>query len=465
MKKKLLALIIVTVMLLLSACQPTPDKEPVVGKNDPEGNISNSSGSMQNNEYPDHWTQDFQNDEGAVSIKVDALLEVPDVSEYPVVNVLPAEITKDYIKELVQYFFDGQPVYDLTSDVSKSDLNKLILQYRYDLETLQQSGQVHYTTHIFTAEEIPEEQAKIESIINDYENRLSTAEDTQRSVSSLDLSTKNDYSTCTLVDTTSGDYKSKLYISVVDGNLRTRITYSKQDYMDYDEYEDPTDDEKPKGMDMTLEEAESLAKKALADIGIEDAMRTYWSVGNYTGFSEEITGVDNSEQCFVLYFCRPVNGIPVTYFYDYEGTTTVAESYAYPWEPEVIEVDVNNHGVIKLNWENSGTTTETINQNVELLPWVDIQEKAVQQFRMKEIGQYIIGGLTDQISIEIDRITLGMMRVAKKDTSGEYMYVPVWDFFGKYVYQRESDSYSERACSMLTINAIDGSVIDRGLGY
>ena len=275
---------------VLTACQPTPEEEAVVGKNDLEEKVSESSGSIQNNEYPDSWTQDFKNDEGAVSIKVDALLEVPAVSEYPVVNVVPTEITKEYIKELVQYFFDDQLVYDVTSDVSKSDLSKLLLQYRYDLETLQQSGEVHYTTHIFTAEEIPEERTKIESIIDDYENRLSTAEDTQRNVSSLDLTTKNEYSTCTLVDTSSGDYTSKLYISMVDGNYRTRITYSKQDYLDYDEYEEPTD-EKPQGMDMTLEEAEDLAKETLADIGIEDAMRTYWSVGNYTGFSEEITGV------------------------------------------------------------------------------------------------------------------------------------------------------------------------------
>ena len=464
MKKIFLAQIFITVTLLLSACQPTPDEVPIVGKNDLDGKISESSGSIQNKGYPDSWMQDFKNDEGAVSIKVEALLEVPVVSEYPVVNVVPTEITKDYIKELVQYFFNGQPVYDVTSDVSKSDLTKLLLQYRYDLETLQQSGEVHYTTHIFTAEEIPEERTKIESIIDDYENRLSTAEDTQRNVSSLNLTTKNEYSTCTLVDTSSGDYTLKLYISMVDGNSRTRITYSKHDYLDYDEYEEPTD-EKPKGMDMTLEEAEDLAKKTLADIGIEDAMRTYLSVGNYTGFSEEITGIDNSEQCYVLYFCKPVNGIPVTYFYDYEGTSTIAESYAYPWEPEIIEVYVNNHGVIKLNWENAGTISNTVNQNVELLPWKDIQEKAVKQFRMKEIGQYIIGGLTDQISINIDRITLGMMRVAKKDTSGEYMYVPVWDFFGNYIYQRESDTYSERACSMLTLNAIDGSIIDRGLGY
>ena len=278
------------------------------------------------------------------------------------------------------------------------------------------------------------------------------------------MTTDGEYKTCTLVDTAAGDYTAKLYVSTKDGNYNTRLTYSKPDYLDYDDFEEPAE-EKPQGMDVTLEEAENQAKDMLASIGVENAMMTDWFVGNYTGLSKEITGIENSEQCYVLYFCRPIEGIPITYFYDYEGTSTITESYAYPWDPEVIEVYVNNHGVVKSTWKNRGTITDTVNKNVAILPWEDIQEKAIQQFRIKEIGQYIIGGLADQASIKIDRITLGMMRVAKKDTSGGYMYVPVWDFFGHYIYQRESDSYSERACSMLTINAIDGSIIDRGLGY
>jgi len=36
---------------------------------------------------------------------------------------------------------------------------------------------------------------------------------------------------------------------------------------------------------------------------------------------------------------------------------------------------------------------------------------------------------------------------------GSYMAVPVWDFFG--------GDYT----SLITVNAINGSIIDRGLGY
>jgi hypothetical protein len=71
----------------------------------------------------------------------------------------------------------------------------------------------------------------------------------------------------------------------------------------------------------------------------------------------------------------------------------------------------------------------------------------------------------------IDRITLGLTRIAVKDKPDEFMIVPAWDFFGtvKVDYTPESgytgfvtsDAYK----SFLTINAIDGSIINRSYGY
>ena len=186
MRKTLLTLIIVT-MIFLTACQPTPEKEQVVGKNDFEEKITSTQGTSQGIEYSNSWRQEFKSDKGDVTIMMDAHLEVPAVSGYPVVNVVPTEITKDDIEKWVEYFFNDQPVYDMPSGATKSELTEFILQYKYDLETLEQSGKVHYTTHIFTSEEIPKEKLKIQSIIDEYESLLSTAEDTTKKYISLGL--------------------------------------------------------------------------------------------------------------------------------------------------------------------------------------------------------------------------------------------------------------------------------------
>ena len=73
-----------------------------------------------------------------------------------------------------------------------------------------------------------------------------------------------------------------------------------------------------------------------------------------------------------------------------------------------------------------------------------------------------------------------MMRVSKIKAPDQYNMIPVWDCFGHFIDHYESQDKSEYVLnenndaiidenggigSFLTINAIDGSVIDRNLGY
>jgi hypothetical protein len=79
----------------------------------------------------------------------------------------------------------------------------------------------------------------------------------------------------------------------------------------------------------------------------------------------------------------------------------------------------------------------------------------------------------DRLFLKINRVELSMMRIAKPD-SDEYLVIPVWDFYGGSIEPTTSDDTDEECLneltefygrSFLTINAIDGSVIDRKLGY
>ena len=70
----------------------------------------------------------------------------------------------------------------------------------------------------------------------------------------------------------------------------------------------------------------------------------------------------------------------------------------------------------------------------------------------------------------ITRITLGYSRIydPMSDNSAGTL-VPVWDFFGSLdVGLEDTLARDSQGCftrSLLTINAIDGTVIDRELGY
>ena len=72
----------------------------------------------------------------------------------------------------------------------------------------------------------------------------------------------------------------------------------------------------------------------------------------------------------------------------------------------------------------------------------------------------------------IDCIVLGYARIYEPSTDAHTgLLVPVWDFFGSRKIDSEYDgeTYSDTTdwptWSFLTINAVDGSIIDRSLGY
>ena len=68
--------------------------------------------------------------------------------------------------------------------------------------------------------------------------------------------------------------------------------------------------------------------------------------------------------------------------------------------------------------------------------------------------------------IEIDRVVLGYCRVSEADSYDTGLLIPVWDFIGKTSTYYVDESFATyNYGSILTINAIDGTIVDRSLGY
>lgn len=66
--------------------------------------------------------------------------------------------------------------------------------------------------------------------------------------------------------------------------------------------------------------------------------------------------------------------------------------------------------------------------------------------------------------ITVDQVVLGYTRISEKDSFHTGLLVPVWDFIGTVEVTDGKETGIEKK-SILTINAIDGSVINRTLGY
>ena len=170
-----------------------------------------------------------------------------------------------------------------------------------------------------------------------------------------------------------------------------------------------------------------------------------------------------------------------------------AQSYQY----ERITVCVDDTGVTALQFYGKMDVLEKTSQNAALLPF----EKIIKTFEEQVFNHYSLtdpGNKNPQSPVKstffIKRITLGYTRVSQKDKQGEYLLVPVWDFFGSMQNEYDMDAVEKDLIrrggtqeqidiclenyeaiqdkevsngynSFLSINAIDGSIINRTYGY
>lgn len=162
-----------------------------------------------------------------------------------------------------------------------------------------------------------------------------------------------------------------------------------------------------------------------------------------------------------LRYTRNINGIPVNVDSVHGGG---GDGSDYTIGNENVCITVNDDGVCWLNYSNPLKTGDIVEENVTLLPFEDImdvfEKVSILSIQHLEIQEDLIENVMD-----IREIRFGYMAVKQSESIGGYYYIPVWDFYGVYYPNygqpdRESDDEP-----VFTVNAIDGTVIDRDLGY
>ena len=136
------------------------------------------------------------------------------------------------------------------------------------------------------------------------------------------------------------------------------------------------------------------------------------------------------------------------------------------WMYESLYCQVNSEGIFDILWMCPLEIIETVNEDAQLKPFSEIQEIFEKMMTIEYEAQAEFGGT--EYDFEIDRVTLSLHRVVEQDSNETGLLVPAWNFYGKLTTSYDGspfgpvDSLGE---SFLTINAIDGSVIDTLKGY
>ena len=170
-------------------------------------------------------------------------------------------------------------------------------------------------------------------------------------------------------------------------------------------------------------------------------------------------------QGYIFHYSRSYEGIPTTYT-DEECSETEGnpDNYSPCCYYESVTLVLSENGVEWVIWKQPYEVGDTINQNVKLMSFDEIKEVAIKMIPLKYASYELY---YDPNEVSIDRIKFGYTRVLMKDAPTRYMIVPVWDFIGTYDSPVKAAGDNGKYINgwIFTLNAIDGTSIDREYGY
>ena len=196
-------------------------------------------------------------------------------------------------------------------------------------------------------------------------------------------------------------------------------------------------------------------------------------MGGHSGIPR-LEDLKNVGYCF--HYTRKLNGIPITYTTERGGFKENANSEIKPWCYEALDIYVTKDGIDTVSFLNPYEIGETKADNLELMPFSEIMAIYEKMMTIKNADVFTdkrgsgedVGAPIESRTYRVDRIVFGYCRIYEpQDGDSAGLLVPVWDFFGEYESDFGEDGKKggtlvrEEHNSFLTINAVDGTVINR----
>ena len=224
---------------------------------------------------------------------------------------------------------------------------------------------------------------------------------------------------------------------------------------------------------ITQEYAKAQAEDLINALGVENM--TCYSANMLYGGSDDKTADQleylNPRKCvWFLRYTRCVDNVPVTYT-AWDCMKVEEDTQSAPWSYESMTFAIDDTGIVGFSWHSPYVMNDIVTQNCNLISF----DEATNIFETMSMAVNAWDGISagspnlTAVDIKVDHIQFGLTRVTEENKRDSGLLVPVWDFFGTKTYISEVDgqttTFDEGPIPILTINAIDGSIINRSLGY
>ncbi|MDE5779311.1 MAG: hypothetical protein K2I10_12535 [Lachnospiraceae bacterium] len=481
---------------MMAGCEKTPDE--VIVKEKGAGNMEAYESGDETGELlretlgvPEHYKKESVYEDGGLVIDTDAEVIVPEVSAIDTVNVTAREGNQELIDTVTKAFFDGDKIYN---GISYSTMTKAYIEERLAL-LKRYKAENNLDPYEYGKDENGNLYFNIDQEIENYEGWYQNAPDDvakEEVTPAFGLKYPDgeggtqtyDYEFFGVAETKNGNYEYDIISEdpAISKEIHFKISrmmeqedslefsaWQEGQYVRNPESEQYLSDEFLKNLaGISYEEAKKQAEEKAERLGMD--LELYdWDYAVFYHGEGGVTEQNSTDAGYRFYFTRKILGTPIIYTIEQGGSYVGMESTEVPWGYEICNILVGDDGILEVELDNPYVIGEVQTKNVKMMDF-DSMIKIYEQ--MMEVSNADITEYEKKRTFHIKKITLGYSRIYDplKDNTGGVL-VPVWDFFGGFdsedkegnVTNKDSGEYSMR--SFMTINAIDGTVIDRSLGY
>lgn len=443
-------------MIIFSGCGKTvPQPEPT--NINQAMLIEKSAQEQESYTFPETFTGDWTGQQGRLTIHADAKIVAEQGTVLPTATVEPRTFTQEDVDNLLRVFLKGEPLYAFTQ--TKQELKEWI-------------------DHINSPEWEPDPDApepkeeKRKRLNAEYEQWVKTAPEEKPIIHGFyDSDDPKQISGSGTVDGIEYD----IGIFNQFGGDWTAAYIERTDY----KYGRDTND----WGGISEEEAIAQGDALMQELGFDHMVL------------DDIQPSHRNDNTWQLYYTPTVNGIPISsirqdiynqeYGRSYQYETYSCSEEVNPdtvsWNMEAIWITVGKDGILSFTWNAPATNAKVQTENSNLLPFEEIAAIADTMLPVVIIGPSearslveidAINGFETRMDVEITKVSLTLMRIRDKG-SLQGTVVPVWDFWGTsdwydaapnaYGYNQKGERYSVEP--LMTLNAIDGTVVSRLFGY
>ena len=453
MKKRIIAL---ACLLFFVACVPTPEEEAIINK-DTETLIETANQDRENDntgkveflDAPEHFTAELVSAVGQLSVSVNADVMIPK-TDLPLVRIVPSDYSEQMIRALANELF-GEHTHYIDPN-SLEHLTKGYYMRRAEdlmdaLEHWEAYGSLKYDL-------IYETKDDAHKALDALMKKAASAPD-ELSEFTPDFSYTGDERFTWLFTINDDDVLSRMDVSNIAGIVQL-CYWRDADHSNINISPNTVDVRSL--LSISESEATAEAQALLTRAGFDDFVPVkHYGMDADSGSREVVP-------CYMCIFTRSVQEVPITY----ANNGTAGAQYDQAWRQERIFVEIDDSGVLMLLYESPIEILDTLADHCSLLPFSKIAEIFENRITVVNNDVDFNEGKDRTERYIITEIRLGLVAVREEDKSTGLL-VPAWDFLG---YKETNDQYGnsyadtcDSSYSFLTINAIDGSILNRNLGY